>query len=124
VTNPAPAHPRFTFPRRARLSGMRQFDDVFAERKRIRLGPITVFWRLNSLATSRLGISISRKVGTAPVRNRIKRLLRESFRLAQHKIPTGRDLVIVVHPHKPLALDDYQRHFVDLAVRLAAADKT
>jgi len=119
-----PAKPRFTFPRRARLSGKRQFDDVFAERQRIRLGPITVFWRVNSLNASRLGISISRKVGSAPVRNRIKRLLRESFRLTRQNPARTFDLVIVVHPHKPLELADYERLFGDMAKRLPSADKT
>ena len=118
-----PAKPRFTFPRRARLSGKRQFDDVFAERQRIRLGPITVFWRVNSLNASRLGISISRKVGSAPVRNRIKRLLRESFRLTRQNPARTFDLVIVVHPHKPLTLVDYQSLFGDLSKRLPAANK-
>jgi ribonuclease P protein component len=120
MTNPTPAKPRLTFPRRSRLSGNRQFDDVFADRKRIRLGPITVFWRANSLKTSRLGISMSRKVGTAPTRNRIKRLLRESFRLTGKNAASPVDLVIVVHPHKPLALADYEKIFRDIAKRLPA----
>ena len=39
-----------------------------------------------------------RMVGTAPVRNRIKRLLREAFRLHPYDLPRGYDLVIVVRP--------------------------
>ena len=42
-------------------------------------------------------------------RNRIKRLLRESFRYLQHDLPTGYDLVIAVRRHDPLGLADYQR---------------
>lgn len=114
VTNPK----RRIYPRRFRLSGIRQFDAVFEGRRRVRLGPLTVFWKDNSLPHSRLGISISRKVGSAPVRNRIKRLLRESFRLGQHDAPAGYDLVIVVHPHRPLELTEYQSHLSDMHKRL------
>ncbi len=43
---------------------------------------------------SRLGLSVSRKVGNAVVRNRWKRRIREVFRLAQHQLPVGLDLVV------------------------------
>jgi ribonuclease P protein component len=68
-----------------------------------------------------LGLSVSRKVGTAPRRNRIKRLLRESFRLLQHDFTRGYDLIIVVRPHDPLILAEYQRILSALMVKLHAA---
>ena len=43
---------------------------------------------------SRLGLSIGRVFGNAPRRNRLKRLIREAFRLEQHRIPAGLDLVV------------------------------
>lgn len=49
----------------------------------------------NGLAHPRLGLSVSRKVGGAVVRNRWKRLLREAFRLSRRDLPPGVDLVIV-----------------------------
>ena len=52
---------------------------------------------------------IAATVGTAPKRNRIKRLLREAFRLGQHDLPRGYDIVINVRPHETVLLADYQR---------------
>ncbi|MFL5331427.1 MAG: ribonuclease P protein component [Gemmataceae bacterium] len=59
----------------------------------------------NALPHNRLGLSVSRKHGGAVVRNRIRRLLREAYRLGKCTLPTGFDLVIVPRsgPMPPLA---------------------
>ncbi|MGO9570790.1 MAG: ribonuclease P protein component [Desulfomonilaceae bacterium] len=49
----------------------------------------------NPLGVTRLGITASRKVGKACARNRIKRGLREYFRLNRGKMPTGTDMVFI-----------------------------
>ena len=48
----------------------------------------------NHLPYARLGLSVSRRVGPAVVRNRWKRLIREAFRLSRHRLPEGLDLVV------------------------------
>ena len=108
----------YALPRSRRLSGKLNFAAVFDARVREARGPITVYARPNSLKYPRLGISISRRVGTAPRRNRIKRMLRETFRLMQHDFPRGYDVVIVPRPHAPLILAEYQRILSGTMVKL------
>ena len=60
---------------------------------------LLIFAVSNDLPYSRLGLSVSRKVGNAVVRNRWKRLIREAFRLNRETIPPGVDLVVI--PRQP-----------------------
>jgi ribonuclease P protein component len=52
----------------------------------------------NSLMQRRMGITASRKVGSAVKRNRVKRLLREFFRLNKLRLPPSSDIVFIAKP--------------------------
>ena len=65
-----------------------------------------VFMLPNALEHSRFGLTTPRKLGPAVQRNRIRRRLREIFRLAWASVPTGVD--IVVNPRKPSTEAEFQ----------------
>jgi ribonuclease P protein component len=111
---------RYGFSRAQRLRGKLAFGAVFDANVRQTRGPLKMLARPNELGHSRLGLAVPRHVGTAARRNRIKRLLRESFRLMQHDLPPGQgyDWIIVVRPHEPLQLAEYQKLLSALTVRL------
>lgn len=109
---------RYNFPRRLRLQHALEFQAVYATKVRESRGPLTVFAIPNDLGHPRLGLSVGRKVGTAPKRHRIKRLLREAFRLMQHDLPRGYDVVVNVRPHEAATLADYQRMLSAAMVKL------
>jgi ribonuclease P protein component len=110
----------YAYARKHRLQHALEFEAVYAAKVRESRGPLTVFALPNDLGHPRLGLSVGRKVGVAPKRNRIKRLLREAFRLLQHDLPRGYDFVITVRPHDVALLADYQRMLSAAMVKLHA----
>lgn len=58
-------------------------------------GRLALYVRKNGRATNRLGLTVSTKVGHAVVRNRLRRRLREIYRLHEHQLVRGVDLVVV-----------------------------
>ena len=82
------------FPRSARLLKRWEFQKVQREGVRIRTAAFTVVARRSSVHHARLGLAVSRKIGVAAVRNRIKRLVREIFRRTASDLPAV-DLVMI-----------------------------
>ena len=50
----------------------------------------------NGLGINRLGISVSKKVGNSVIRHRVKRLVKEAYRLHENMFNSGLDIVVVV----------------------------
>lgn len=111
--------PPLRFPRAMRLSGEKAFDRVFAAKLRAGRGAIVVHGAPNGLEHARLGLSVSRRVGNAVVRNRVKRRIREAFRLSQHELPRGLDLVVVARSAQMPPLAECQTTLRSAAATLA-----
>jgi ribonuclease P protein component len=91
--------PRLPFGRAARIKQSRDFARVRRTGERLALGCLIANWqRLPVNSASRLGVITSGRIGGAVVRNRARRLLRETFRLHQHDLAGPVDLVLVARP--------------------------
>jgi len=64
--------------------------------RRIKTDHFLLLIKPNQLSQTRLGITASKKVGSAVKRNRVKRRVREFFRTNKHLLPSGLDLLIIV----------------------------
>lgn len=84
-----------SFQRRYRLTNANDYERVFRQNQRSVDDLFTVLYRRNGLGYPRLGTAIAKKqVRSAVARNRLKRLIRESFRLSKQQLD-GIDIVIM-----------------------------
>jgi ribonuclease P protein component len=118
VATTLPDQRRYIFPKSHHLRSPMEFAAVYDAKVRESRGPLLIYAMPNNLSHARIGISTSRKVGTAPRRNKIRRMLRETFRLMQYDFPGAYDFVIVVRPHEPFALPEYQRLISEAVAKL------
>ncbi|MEP7248054.1 MAG: ribonuclease P protein component, partial [Gammaproteobacteria bacterium] len=85
---PAGAAQRLTLPAQRRLRRKLDFEAIKARGRRMGNGLFAVTARLNDLGSPRLGLAVASKTAGGSVeRNRIRRVIRESFRLHQHELP-------------------------------------
>ena len=83
------------FSKQYRLLKRSDFSRCYSNGKRYFTAHFIVYILPTGAETWRFGLAVSRKVGGAVQRNRIKRLLREFFRLQRDLIPAGRDIAVV-----------------------------
>jgi ribonuclease P protein component len=89
----APRRGRLRFSRRLRVLRQADFRRIMKEGLRAADSRLTLWALPSGLPHPRLGLTVGRQHGDAVRRNRIKRVLREAFRLLQHELPAGLDLV-------------------------------
>jgi ribonuclease P protein component len=108
-----------TFRPHERLKDPTDFRRAYERRRSESDHVLVVYGVENSLAHSRLGISVARKkVRSASSRNRLKRLVREAFRLSKADLPSGVDLVVIPRSHNP-SCEEVRKSLVELGRRVA-----
>ncbi|GAC1451446.1 MAG: ribonuclease P protein component [Steroidobacteraceae bacterium] len=89
---------RLTLPAQRRLRRKYDFDAAYASGRRLGDGFFSVTVKSNTLSAPRLGLAVGVKVAGGGVgRNRLRRVIRESFRVHQHELPAV-DLVVSARP--------------------------
>ena len=84
-----------TFPKSARLRKRPEFLKLQRTGKKIHSRNFVVIYQTSEGDLSRLGVTVSSKVGNAIVRNRIKRYVRETFRRRRQNIEPALDILVI-----------------------------
>ncbi|CAD7781677.1 Ribonuclease P protein component [Candidatus Methanoperedenaceae archaeon GB50] len=86
----------FGFSKKEHIRKRKDFLAVIASGQKLQTEHFIIYMKVNSQPFSRLGITVSRQVGKAVQRNRVKRLLREFFRLHKQKTLSRAKTVVII----------------------------
>ncbi|MDD2572935.1 MAG: ribonuclease P protein component [Bacillota bacterium] len=102
----------------------KEFSKVY-NRGSSKANPVLVMYVIqNGKEYNRIGVSVSRKVGKSVVRNRIKRLIKETYRRYSGRITKGYDLVFIARVQaKEAGYKDIEKWMADLLIRHKLAEK-
>lgn len=107
-----------------RLTDSSEFERVYRQGVAYRGKLFSVHAFPNESGTTRLGLSVSRKVGNAVVRNGLRRRLREVFKASYADVGSGVDLVVSARPAASGAgFDALREEFARALRKLGAADR-
>ncbi len=82
------------FPKGYRVSRSSDYQRIYNGGRKVHTGSFVLFGLANSMEHHRLGVTVSRRIGNAVVRNRVKRRFREIFRKSCDNIPHHFDFVV------------------------------
>lgn len=77
------------------LRKKKDFSSLYKRGKSVGERYVVLFYRKNGLAYSRRAFLASKKVGKSVVRNRARRLMKESYRALEDQLPTGYDMIFI-----------------------------
>jgi ribonuclease P protein component len=86
---------KLTLEKSERIRKRKSYLQIYQRGKRSFTRHFTIIVSANDLGISRFGMAVTKKIGNAVKRNRIKRLIREFFRLNKDRIKASQDIVIV-----------------------------
>jgi len=113
-----------SFPRFLRLLHRVEFLKVQSQGRKVVVEPLLALALPNGLGVTRLGLTVSTKVGNAVVRARLRRQLREVFRKRRALLPPGLDLVLIPRQGAQAAgLEGLSRAFASIAEALVRSRK-
>ena len=109
----------FRFTAEMHLRRAQDFERVYQSGVRAGDDHLLIYMLRNDVDTARVGVSVSRKHGSSVHRNVKRRRLKESFRLLQHELPRGVDLILIPRQRDDSQLSDYLVSMKNLVTRLA-----
>jgi len=89
---------QFGLPKVCLLRKNGEFNRVYRQGHRLHGKGFSLIFAENRMQFNRLGISVQKKTGNAVHRNRIKRIIRETFRLHRENFPSKSDVILTVRP--------------------------
>ena len=101
------------------LTASQEFDRVYRNGSVYRGRLLSIYVLPNALDSPRLGLSVSRRVGNAVKRNKVRRRLKEIFRALVTSLPDGADFVIVARsPAAEASFEELKDEFLRFVLRL------
>jgi ribonuclease P protein component len=110
------------FPKTARLRKRSEFLRLPRNGRKVHSANFVVISKANDLGETRLGVTVSGKVGNAVVRNRVKRLVREFFRRRRQEMLPGLDVLVIAkksatHLSFSLVAGELEKSLADQRIR-------
>lgn len=85
----------FGLPKSARLGTNRHFQKIYQEGRSVAGRYLVLHWRKKRDLNNKIGFGAGKKLGSAVIRNRLKRLMREAWRLYPETLPPGYDYILI-----------------------------
>jgi len=108
----------FLFPKWRHLRSSQDFARIYELKLRAGDDFLLLFGAPNELGHTRIGLSVSKRHGNSVQRHRLRRLIREGYRLAQHDVVEGWDLICIPRADSGATTDDFRRSFIKLSGKL------
>jgi ribonuclease P protein component len=107
------------FPHSCRIVRTVDYKSIYKSGKKIHSENFVLFYCRNEIGHARLGITVSRKIGCASIRNRTKRLFREIFRRSSDALPENLDFVVNAKSGcAGIRYQDLRREFINASKRI------